>query len=170
MPVINRIGDLLTDDKVNVICHQANIFHTFGSGIARAIKDLYPEAYEADCETKKGSTIKLGSYSYAKTDCGRHVVNCYSQTGMGASDRNTSYNDIIEIFTILEKNARAWNNGLKTISDEREPMVIGVPYKYGCGLAGGRWRVVNAIFEDIFKNSSVELHIIRLASEPEVQF
>ena len=33
-------------------------------GIARTIRELYPEAYEADCQTKKGDRSKIGSFSY----------------------------------------------------------------------------------------------------------
>lgn len=169
----HRVGDLLSEPDINVIAHQANLFHTFGGGIARVIKDKFPKAYEADCATVLGiagepyhtkNLAKLGTYSSAKVDDQRTIVNCYSQTGMGATDRNTSYNDILIIFKTLEEKVRTWND--KNPSNQK---VIGVPYKYGCGLAGGSWRIVLAIFEEVFKNSSVKLVIVRLASEPEIQ-
>jgi O-acetyl-ADP-ribose deacetylase (regulator of RNase III) len=143
-----RKGDLLDQNDIDIICHQANIYHTFGGGIALAIKQKYPEAYEADCKTAYGTQLKLGTTSVAYTKDGKTIMNCYTQRGMGASDRNTSYEDITKIFTHLEK----------TIGDTN--IVIGVPCKYGCGLAGGDWDTVYTIFENIFKTSPVKLVIV----------
>lgn len=175
----HRVGDLLNDTSIDVICHQANLFHTFGGGIARIIREKFPEAYAADCATLHGDKTfvpetgdsrdvqsgrdKLGTYSKAKLADGRMILNCYSQTGMGATDRNTSYNDILIIFKAIEEKTRIWND-----ANPGNEKVIGVPYKYGCGLAGGAWRIVLAIFEEVFKNSPVKLVIVRLPSEPEV--
>ncbi len=162
----HRVGDLLNEPDINVIAHQANLFHTFGGGIARVIKDKFPDAYAADCATlhgNTGDTSKLGTYSSAKVNDKLTILNCYSQTGMGATDRNTSYNDILIIFKTIESKVAAWNAANPT--DQR---VIGVPYKYGCGLAGGAWRIVLAILEEVFKTSPVKLVIVRLASEPEI--
>jgi hypothetical protein len=162
MPIINKVGDLLTDPEVNVLLQQCNLYHTFGAGIAAAIKTKFPEAYDADCATVKGDSGKLGTYSKAMSG-DKMVVNVYSQTGMGAKDRNTSYNDIFTVFSTIEEKVRVWN-----AANPGKEKVLGVPYKFGAGLAGGRWRIINAIFEEVFKNSPVKLVIVRLASEPEI--
>ena len=170
MPIIQKVGNLLEDVSVEVILHQANLFHTFGGGIAAAIKDAYPAAYDADCATPHGDEQKLGTYSRAR--CPRSdgtdvvIVNCYSQTGMGAKDRNTSYNDIYTIFSDIEEKIRSANELL--VKRGKKPLVVGIPYRFGCGLAGGKWRIVLAIVEEVFKNSPVTATIIRLASEPEI--
>ncbi len=36
------------------------------SGIARQIREKYPEAYEADCKTVAGDIKKLGTFSWVK--------------------------------------------------------------------------------------------------------
>jgi len=162
MSIEYRVGNLLEEKDISVILHQANLFCTFGSGIARAIKDKYPEAYEADCKTVKGDSDKLGGYSSARTKDGKTIVNCYSQTGMGASDRNTSYNDIFVIFKKIEELVRDTNN------KGGKQHVVGIPYKYGSGLAGGSFRIVNSIIKEVFKNSPVKCVVVRLASEPEI--
>ena len=143
-----RKGNLLTEPGIDIICHQANLFHTFGGGIAATIKDVYPEAFKADLQTAYGSRLKLGTTSVARTSDGKFIVNCYTQTGMGATDRNTSYDDIRKIFTEIEKIAVESNK------------VVGVPYKYGCGLAGGDWNIVHQIFVDIFGKSKAKLVIV----------
>ena len=61
-------GDLLhlaLAKKLDVIIHGCNCFCTMGAGIARSIKECFPEAYEADCKTKRGKLSKLGSLSFA---------------------------------------------------------------------------------------------------------
>lgn len=170
MPVINRIGDLLTDISVDVILAQNNLFHTMGAGIAAAIKAMYPEAYLADCATPHGDSAKLGTYS--KAACKRadgskvFVVNCYSQTGMGAYAGNTSYDAIYRIFADIEHKIARANSILK--KNSKNPLVVGIPWKYGSGLAGGAFRIVDAIIREVFGKSPVEAHIIRLPSEPEI--
>lgn len=47
--ITTKTGDLLKAQDVDVIVHRANLFHTFGGGIARFIGKIWPEAYEADC-------------------------------------------------------------------------------------------------------------------------
>ncbi len=49
----------------DVIIHGCNCFCTMGAGIAKAIREQYPAAYEADLATEKGNRGKLGSYSSA---------------------------------------------------------------------------------------------------------
>jgi len=164
MPIINKTGDLLANHEVNIICHQANLFTTFGAGIAAAIKEQYPEAYNADCQTNNGDPGKLGTFSSAKTRDGKTVLNCYSQTGMGATERNTSYNDIVTIFAHIEERVRCYNE-----RNPSDPLTVGVPYGYGCGLAGGRWKIVSAIFESIFSESSVNFYIVRLPGTPDIK-
>ena len=37
-------------------------YRQMGKGIALSIKGKFPEAYKADCETKKAANEKLGTY------------------------------------------------------------------------------------------------------------
>jgi len=34
-----------------------------------------------------------------------------------------------------------------------DPMVIGMPYKIGCGLGGGDWNVVETMIKELFENN-----------------
>ena len=69
------------------VVHGANCFHTMGSGIAKTIKQLYPEAYYADLKTPRARRDKLGSWSEALTCSGFIIINLYTQYG---------YNDVFE--------------------------------------------------------------------------
>jgi O-acetyl-ADP-ribose deacetylase (regulator of RNase III) len=149
-------GDIF-DAPIDVLIHQANCFCTFGSGIAKTIKDLYPEAYEADCKTAKGDTKKLGTYSSvrAKSQPDRRIsfiVNLYSQHGFSDGNRATTYDAMVNGLTLLKNNI---------IAKKQENLVLGVPYKIGCGLGGGNWTIVEAILKAIFEDSKIKVLICK---------
>jgi O-acetyl-ADP-ribose deacetylase (regulator of RNase III) len=54
---------LALDGRFEVIIHGCNCQCVVGAGIAKAIKQTFPEAYNADKATAKGSRTKLGSLS-----------------------------------------------------------------------------------------------------------
>lgn len=159
--ITTRIGNLLTDDKVNVIIHQCNCHHTMGGGIARIISKIYPEAAEADRETIKGDREKMGTFSVAKTKDGKYILNVYSQYNMSSGERETSYDALCQALESIEKRIRSNQSGRK--------FVLGVPYGMGSDLARGSWTVVNAIITSVFAESPVELHIVRLPDAKELK-
>jgi O-acetyl-ADP-ribose deacetylase (regulator of RNase III) len=57
-------GDIFKG-KWDVLCHCANLYHTWGAGIVLPLKKLYPEAFQADLKTKYGDKVKLGKFSHA---------------------------------------------------------------------------------------------------------
>ena len=76
-------GDLVkmaVDGKFDAIFHGCNCFHTMGSGIAKQIRVVFPEAYEADLATQHADVSKLGTVSIAGTGDGLAIVNCYTVT------------------------------------------------------------------------------------------
>lgn len=151
------VGNLLETDKCQVIVHQANLFHTFGAGIARAIGEKFPEAFEADKKTKHGDTGKLGTFSVAKiTDSKgtsiKYIINLYSQSGLGGKDRQTTYDAMVNGLTLLRE--RLTSRGLT--------MTVGIPFQLGCGLANGDWTIVRAIIESVFGKSTVPVIIYTL--------
>ncbi len=142
---------------VDYIIHQANLFCTFGSGIAAEIKRRYPYAYEADCKTAKGDYKKLGAYEIVH-DCKLmkpSIINAYSQDGISAVHRTTNYAAVGKIFFDLEKQLREEH------FPGDSPTTLGIPYKIGCGLAGGDWNVVRAIVYSAFEKSSIHAVICR---------
>lgn len=155
--ITERSGDLLEQTDLDYVATQCNIFHVFGGGIARQIRETFPEVYAADCKTMKGDPNKIGGWSIAKASNGVTFFNVYSQTGLGGQDRQTTYDGIAEAFTDIRNMLL-----LPQANREKRVITIGVPYKYGCGLANGSWRIVRAIFEDIFGDSKdIELVIVR---------
>ncbi len=149
-----RVGDLLSQPDLTHIVHQANLYHTFGSGIAKSIKDRFPRAYEADLRTSYGDTSKLGSWSISESPSVGEpsIINCYSQSGLSSTHRCTSYEALDKACASL----------CSYFAGMESPVRVGMPFKIGCGLGGGDWKVVEPILFKHFGQSPIELVICRL--------
>jgi O-acetyl-ADP-ribose deacetylase (regulator of RNase III) len=128
-------GDLIEAAKngdFDVIAHGCNCFNNMGSGIARTIREQFPEAYAVDCQEEKGDRDKLGKISFA-----HHgkltIVNCYTQYKYGRDKVHADYEAI--------------RSCMKIINARFAGLYVGLPI-IGCGLAGGDWNIVEKIFEE----------------------
>ncbi len=138
-------GDLLRyakEGKFDAIVHGCNCFNNMGAGIAREIKGQFPKAYEADLATVRGSRDKLGTYTFATTKYNFVVINAYTQYQYGRGQNHADYDAIREVFTKI-------NNDFK---GKR----IGIP-KIGAGLAGGDWRIIEKILEEVCTDINLTL-------------
>lgn len=158
----HRVGDLLEQLDLDFIAHQCNLYHTFGSGIARQIREKFPWAYAADCAYTKGDRSRLGTYSLGiaprPPETIEAVFNLYCQDGVSATHRTTDYDAMGKVLFSVER-------FLKEIKEKfhypEDDLFLGVPYKMGCGLAGGDWDIVLPIMEMVFADSPVTLVICR---------
>jgi O-acetyl-ADP-ribose deacetylase (regulator of RNase III) len=155
MSIEYRKGDLLEQEDVNFIIHNANCFCVMGSGVARAIAEKYPEAVEADNQTTKGDPNKLGCFSYAKTKDGKMIANLYAQFNYGGGKRNLNYE---AFYGGLE----AIHNQILDSKDKTKVYIVGMPKFIGCGLAGGSWAITHEMIKDIFRDSKIKLVICEL--------
>jgi O-acetyl-ADP-ribose deacetylase (regulator of RNase III) len=148
--MIKVTGDLLKlaiEGKFDIICHQANCYHTMGSGIAKQIREQFPEAYKVDLATPKGDSSKLGTFSVAKVTRGTSsflVANLYGQHSFGRGIQ-TNYSALRSCF---EKLKETYGN---------KKLRFGIPSRIACGLGGGSWDVVSKIIEDELEGEDVTL-------------
>lgn len=157
--ISERVGNLLTEPDLEVIAHQANLFHTFGAGLARAIAAKYPYALEADRKTPYGDEKKLGSFSYGVSGDDRpNVVNLYSQAVFAHDVRGGDATDYDAL-------RRALEGVEKFLAPSSSVARLGLPYRLGCGLAGGSWPKVYGIIEAAFGKSPVSVVIVKLPEE-----
>lgn len=120
-------GDLLAmaeAGEFDVIVHGCNCFNTMGAGIARQIRDRYPQAYEADCATLSGDYGKLGNFTKSATDK-FVIINAYTQYGYNKNHSKEDLFEYISFAMILQK-----------LSNTAGDCRFGFPY-IGMGLAGG---------------------------------
>lgn len=124
-------GDLLQlarDGEFEAIVQGCNCFCTMGSGIARQIREEYPEAYKADCATAVGDYNKLGSFTYAKVgdkDKRFFIINAYTQYDFNRGGKHEDVFEYVSFELILQKLAKQLPNAR-----------FGFPF-IGMGLAGG---------------------------------
>lgn len=148
MAIKEIYGDLIQmglDKKIDVLVHGCNCFNNMGSGIAVAVKDNFPEAYEHDQQTVRGSTDKLGTYTTAESK-GIIVVNAYTQYGYGPMGKTAEY-----VRTGISKGGRkdhfdytGFRDILRSMKTEFTGLRIGFPL-IGAGLAGGDWERIFAM-------------------------
>ena len=146
--MIYKKGDMLCGDW-DVAYHCANVYKTFGSGVAYYIAKKWPEVYQADIDGDN----ELGFFTKGiiKED-GRTIYNLYGQKGVGNDghplNRNCSYDHLYDaIYRACEDATRLADN-----------VRVGIP-QLGCGLAGGSWTVVEAIIKDVEEKTSVEFTV-----------
>lgn len=144
---------------ITAIAHCANCQNTFGSGIAKQIKDRYPEAYTADTEAyneaKKNNTELLGCSSNAKVSDDKRITNLYGQNRYGTDRRHLDY----EAFYVALKGLR---DGLENAHKAGRVYVLGLPFKIGCDRAGGDWMIVYAMILSLFDKSPVRCVLVSL--------
>lgn len=138
-------GDLIKlakAGKFDIIVHGCNCQNTMGSGIAKQIKDNFPDAFVADTTydkaLKDNRYQKLGNYTLSTFNdgdhCFFHIVNAYTQ--FDYLPRNVDHFEYASFAVILQK-----------LADSYGQCNFGFPY-IGMGLAGGDKDTIIQILED----------------------
>lgn len=128
-----KTGNLLTAD-VDFICHQVNCQGRMASGIAKGIREKWPEVYAAymDWHKANGHTI-YNNILIVPVENNQSVVNMASQYSYGYDGkRYTSYDAFWECL----------NRIAQTVPKRSK---IGFPYRIGCGLGGANWPVIETM-------------------------
>ncbi|HXU00876.1 MAG TPA: macro domain-containing protein [Polyangia bacterium] len=134
--VVGDLLDLALQGRFDVIVHGANCQCVMSAGIAKSIRALFPEAYEADLATRKGDRAKLGSISAAEVSRGPvrfHVVNAYTQFDYGGAGTRVDY--------------EAVRSAMRLVKERFHGRRIGYP-KIGAGLGRGDWARLSQIIDE----------------------
>ena len=138
-------GDLLAlakEGKFDIIVQGCNCHNVMGSGIARQIREEFPDAWMADQQTLKGDKNKLGHYTIGMG--GRLVIiNAYTQynTAKQAGEDVFDYHACYEVLNKISERFGKWRIGL--------PMI-------GMGLAGGDPVRIMNMLEDFAMRMSAQ--------------
>ncbi len=144
-------GDLLESD-CDIIVHQVNCQKKMGSGIALQIRKKYPKTYE---EYMKEEPL-LGKLLLVEED-DKYVANFYSQYYYKNSKDNNTYT-----FTNYEAFEVCCEKLKREIQNMKRSIIVGFPYKIGCGLGGGDWEKVLDIITRTFENTVIPIRIYEL--------
>ena len=159
--MVTYLKGALLDSDCDYICHQVNCRGVMGAGIARQIRERFPEVYRVYRERYEDALRVLDSPDrmLGSTDIvqipgtNQYVVNMYSQRSYGYNGkRYTSYRAFRFILNELKR-------------DIPTDCIIGFPNGIGCGLGGGDWEVISKMIEEILGESH-EVYIYELEEQP----
>ena len=157
-------GDLL-QSNLPLIAHQTNCLGVMGAGIARFIKNKWNIVYTQYvdiCKNFEYSKDLLGKCQICVTGEFpiKFVANLFGEYSVTESvapfeNRHTDYNALKKALL-----------NLKAFCEDEEVTEVGIPYKLGCGLAGGDWDgVVYPMLQELFANdSTITLYIYKLCN------
>lgn len=133
-------GDLLASN-LQVIAHGCNCQGVMGSGIARQIKEKYPNVYEVYKLKHQVMGLELGTILPVRTLDNRLVINCMTQSNYGRNNQvYVDYNAVESCIAAINHNVSNW-----------EVSEVGFP-KIGAGLGGGDWNKIEDIIVRNAKN------------------
>ena len=146
----------ILDVPYGIIGHQVNCLGVMGSGVAKAIKDMYPpvfKAYANMCnrvdESRRFQLLGQVQFVTASEIEGKPLIfaNIFSQLNTSCSSRETEYGSLYRGLRTIEEKMR----GLK--------LPIYFPYLIGCGAGGGDWNIVKEMLHAVFDPSDVRVYI-----------
>lgn len=139
-------GDIL-NTKANIIVQSVNHRGVMGSGLAKQIKNKYPEVihgYINMCNTHTFKSIMRNGLVYFYSvfhEDGRaqQIASVFGQEYYGNDRRHTNYPSLI--------------NGISWVFEyaESQGYSVAIPYGIGCGLGGGDWEIVLIMIKDVLK-------------------
>jgi hypothetical protein len=131
-----HIGDILTVTK-GIIVHGCNAQGRMNSGMAKAIREMYPQVYEDYKAHEKKMGLKLSDVIYTRINEDLIIASAITQEDDGR-DENVVYVDYDAISNVFA------GIGLVAFLEELDvhfPLI-------GCGLANGKWSEVKPRIEE----------------------
>lgn len=138
-------GDVLTTTAPYIV-HCVNAQGKMASGVAKAIREKYPKAYDVYIKRFNEQGLKLGEVFGAS--CGPHtIVHLVGQKNYGYDG------ELYLSYDALEKGFSTLNKRLPVGTRIAMPQI-------GCGLAGGHWPTVEEIIDRTLTNLSPEVYVL----------
>ena len=161
---INIVNGNIFDTHCNIICHQVNCQGVMGHGIAKQVKEKYKgvfNEYKRYCDAHADNReAMLGEALIVDVDYGaavldwlvnkerKYIANIFGQLTYGTGLR-TNYKALVLGLEVVANFAKEHN------------LSVAIPYKIGCGLAGGDWNKVNILIEGVFAGTGIEVLMYR---------
>lgn len=145
--MIKHIKCDIFESGADVILHQVNCQGVMGSGIAKQVREKFPnvyESYKSMCDNTSNRANLLGLAQCVPTTSDKFIVNLFAQENFGYD--GTCYTD----YDALKKCLIAVKKYILF-----EDKTIAIPYLMGCHRGGGDWNVVYKLIEKVFKNHDV---------------
>ena len=128
-------GDLLEAEE-RYIAHGCNAQGVMGSGVAKALRDKWPEVFNQYRRLYEVAGLDLGFVQGVLVENNKTVLNAITQDRYGTDRRHADYEAIAKCFGNI--------NSLISGLEDPEHRVVAIPM-IGAGLAGGDWMVIEQI-------------------------
>lgn len=133
-----------------IIAHQVNCQGVMGSGVARQVRELYPQVYDLYRKKCKDVTFRdklLGYCQLIPVSEKRSIANLFAQENYGYDGR--CYTSLAALHTALSSLAEY---------AAANKLTVAMPYKIGCVRGGADWDEVYQMIDEVFRGrTSVEL-------------
>jgi O-acetyl-ADP-ribose deacetylase (regulator of RNase III) len=138
-------GDLLQTEVKHII-HGCNSKGVMGSGVAKVLREKYPQAFRDYNDTYNSYGLELGDVIVSVQDDGKVIHNAITQRDYGR-DLSRVY---VSYWAIAESFRKINQCGIKEIA---------LP-KIGAGLANGDWNVISAIIENTLIDTKPYVYVL----------
>jgi O-acetyl-ADP-ribose deacetylase (regulator of RNase III) len=143
--MITMKGDI-TNVVYGIVCQQVNTKGVMGAGVARDIRRQWVIAYSDYMMAFNTGKLQLGEVIFSNVIGNRpelQVANMVSQSSYGNSKSTGVIYTDYQAFEICLNKIKIWQ---ANVMDGVLPVYL--PYRIGCGLAGGNWDVVKHLIEE----------------------
>ena len=153
--MIRYIKGDITNSDCDIICHQVNCRGAMNSGVAKAIREKWPEVYVnykfwCDREDYKANLLGETQAVLISDSPKRYIGNLYAQYNYGYNgERYTNYE---AFYNAIEQLANQITDAPKA--------TIAFPYKIGCVRGGANWKIIRAMIEEVFAGRDVTFYYL----------
>lgn len=187
--ILNNITGDLFSTEYDVIAHQVNCTGTMGSGVAKQVRERYPEAYKVYHQQCLGGynniimdSALLGRTTIVKcTD--KYIANMFAQYSYRGFDlskcnysKRTQYvgsEDIRPNYVQTRFSESRYTNYeafYSCLVDLKEGMKkcyltsVAFPYNIGCDRGGANWNIILTMITEVFRDTDYTIGIYKLSS------
>jgi O-acetyl-ADP-ribose deacetylase (regulator of RNase III) len=153
--MIKHIKCDIFESGANIICHQVNCQGVMGSGIAKQVKEKYPNVYKNYkkwCDNKKPEDL-LGEIQYVTLNSDDKffgIMNVFGQLNYGYDGKcYTDYEALRNSFTKIHEFCEQFYKFHAFLPE------IAFPYKFGCARGGGDWDIVYKMIEETLRDCNI---------------
>lgn len=149
----------LKDGEITCLAHGCNNKGMMGAGIAKQIREQFPAAYQSyykfihdlledsrDNDECTYNSELLGLVDFYRDSLDRVIANCFTQDLYG--NDKARYLNYEALHDCLEQ--------LYLYCQEYK-LILGMP-KIGAGLAGGNWKIIECMINEVFYDIEVKVY------------
>lgn len=157
MKLAVKNGDILNSECYMAL-HSVNCQRTMGSGVAKAIRDKFPECYELYRkfpETQNGQVLGKVAFWINPISHPNVIANCHTQEFYGYDGKR--YTNYEAVYRCLEEVKR-----FCVLNQGKTHKGICLPYGMASVRGGASWSVIEAMINSVFEETEIPVIAYKL--------